>query len=428
MNEINTRLDQREREGRPIVVGLVGAGQMGSEIVSQVGEMRGMEIGVVVDLSPERARHGFAHSRKKPDVVVADTLADAERARAAGACVATTDYRIATRLSGVDAVIDATGSVRMAATVAMDAIDHKKHIVMMSVEADVTVGPILRRLADNAGVVYSLAAGDEPAAICELYRFADALGFEVVCAGKGKNNPLNIYSTPETEADKAKQRKMNPRMLCEFVDGSKTAIEMTAVSNATGLVIDKRGMHGARSTVPELNSVFVPVADGGVLSRSGVVDFAIGVHPGVFVVVRTDNEHIQAGMKDRDMGPGPYYTLYRPFHLCSVEVPLTVAQAVFYAESSGHPGGKLITECIAVTKRDIAAGETLDGIGEFCYRGSVEHADVAQKERLLPLGLAQGCRVRTAIPRDTAITYDMVEVDEASVLVDLRRMQDKLYR
>lgn len=427
MNEINIRLRQREKEGRPIMVGLVGAGQMGSEIVSQIGEMRGMEACVVVDVSVERALKGFEHTRKHLEIVVADTLAEAERAVSAGKCVAATDYRIATRLSRVDAVIDATGSTRMAALVAMDAVDHKKHIVMMSVESDVTVGPILRRFAENAGVVYSLAAGDEPAAIVELYRFADSLGFEVVAAGKGKNNPLNIYSTPETEASKARERMMNPRMLCEFVDGSKTAIEMAAVSNATGLVPDKRGMHGARSSVDQLNSVFVPLADGGVLNRRGVVDFAIGVHPGVFVIVSTDNKHIMAGMKDRDMGPGPYYTLYRPFHLCSVEVPLTVCQAVFYGESSGHPGGRLVTECIAVSKRDLAAGETLDGIGEFCYRGSVELATIARDERLLPLGMAQGCRVTTDIPRDTAITYEMVETDEKSVLVDLRRIQDKLF-
>lgn len=427
MNEINTRLEQRENEGRPIMVGLVGAGQMGSEIVSQIGEMRGMEVCVVVDLTVERARRGFEHSRRHREIVVAETATEAERAVSAGKCVATTDYRIATRLSPVEAVIDATGSTRMAAMVAMDAIDHKKHIVMMSVESDVTVGPILRRLAENAGVVYSLAAGDEPAAIVELFRFADALGFEVIAAGKGKNNPLNIYSTPETEASRARERMMNPRMLCEFVDGSKTAIEMTAVSNATGLVPDKRGMHGAKSTVAELNSVFIPQADGGVLSKRGIVDFAIGVHPGVFLIVSTDNEHIKAGMRDRDMGPGPYYTLYRPFHLCSVEVPLTVCQAVFYGESSGHPGDRLITECIAVSKRDIVAGEILDGIGEFCYRGSVELAAPAREERLLPLGIAQGCRVVKDIPRDTAITYEMVEVEENSVLVDLRRIQDKLF-
>lgn len=427
MNDIRAKLQERERTRRPVRVGLIGAGQMGSEIVSQIGEMIGMEVSVVVDVTAERAIRGFVHSRKHREVVTVKDIDEAERAVESGKVVATTDYRIATSLPQIEAVIDATGSTRTASHVAMEAIGNRKHIVMMSVETDVTVGPILRHLAEGAGVVYSLAAGDEPAAIVELYRFADSLGFEVVTAGKGKNNPLNIYSTPDTEADRAAQRKMNPRMLCEFVDGSKTAIEMAAVSNATGLVPDKRGMHGARSTVADLNTVFIPRAEGGVLEKRGVVDFAIGVHPGVFVIVTTENEHIRAGLLDRDMGPGPYYTLYRPFHLCSVEVPLTVCQAVFYGESTGHPAGALVTECITVSKRDIAAGEVLDGIGEFSYRGSVEIASVARAERLLPLGIAQGCTALRDIPRDTAITYDMVQVDETSVLIDLRRLQDKLY-
>jgi predicted homoserine dehydrogenase-like protein len=425
MNDIPAKLKEREKSARPVVAGLVGAGQMGSEIVSQIGEMRGMEVGIVVDVSMERARAGFSHSKKSASIVETNDLEEAEKAIARGMSVASTDYRLACRLSGVEAVIDATGSTRMAATVAMDAIENKKHIIMMSVESDVTVGPILRSMAESAGVVYSLAAGDEPASIIELYRFADALGFEIVTAGKGKNNPLNIYSTPDTEAEKARKRGVNPRMLCEFVDGSKTAIEMAAVSNATGLLPDVRGMHGAKSSVAELNAVFIPKKDGGVLNSRGVVDFAIGVHPGVFVIITTDNDHIKAGLKDRDMGPGPYYTLYRPYHLCSVEVPLTVAQAVFYGESTGHPGKKLVTECIAVAKNDITPGEVLDGIGEFCYRGSVEGAETARKENLLPLGLAQGCRAIKAIPKDTAISYDMVEVDESSVLIDLRRIQDK---
>jgi predicted homoserine dehydrogenase-like protein len=298
---------------------------------------------------------------------------------------------------------------------------------MMNVECDVTIGPMLHRLAENAGVIYSLAAGDEPAACVELYRFANALGFEIVAAGKGKNNPLNIYSTPAIEQSKADARKMSARMLCEFVDGTKTAVEMAAVSNATGLVPDLRGMHGAKSTVPELNKVFVPEKDGGVLEKKGVVDFAIGVHPGVFLVVTTDNERIKEGLVQRDMGPGPYYTLYRPYHLCSIEVPLSIAQCVLYGESSGHPKGALVSECIAVAKKDLKKGETLDGIGEFCYRGSIELAPVAKKERLLPLGLAKGCLLVKDVQRDTVITYDMVAMPKETVLLQLRRIQDQLY-
>lgn len=427
MYEIDGKLADRERQGRPVMVAIIGAGQMGTEIITQIGEMRGMEVAVVVDLSHERATAGFSSSKKKARVISTDDLAEAERAAATGARVATTDYRIATRLAAVEAIVDATGSTEMGAKITMDAIDHKKHVVMMNVECDVTIGPILRRMAENAGVVYSLAAGDEPASIMELYRFARAIGFEVVAAGKGKNNPLNHYATPATEQAKADARKMSARMLCEFVDGSKTAVEMAAVSNATGLVPDCRGMHGPKSTVPEINKVFIPKAEGGVLDKKGIVDFGIGVHPGVFVVVTTDNERIKEGLVQRDMGEGPYYTLYRPYHLCSIEVPLTVAQCVIYRESSGHPLGRLSSECIAIAKRGLKKGERLDGIGEFCYRGSIELAEVAKKEGLLPLGLAKDCVLKVDVPQDTVLTYDMVEAPSGSVLRELRRIQDTMY-
>jgi len=427
MYEIDTKLEQREHDKKPIQVALVGAGQMGTEIITQVGEMVGMEIAVVVDLSPEIAVKGYSYSKKQASVALTNDLAEAAAAVAAGQKIATTNYKIATALPQIDAVIDATGSTEMGAIVALEAINHKKHIIMMSVECDITVGPILRQMAENAGVVYSLAAGDEPAATIELYRFAKALGFTIVAAGKGKNNPLNIYATPADVQAKADARKMSARMLCEFVDGSKTAIEMAAVSNATGLIPDIRGMHGAAASVNTLKDVFCLAKDGGVLNQIGVVDFAIGVHPGVFVIAHTNNQRIRDGLVQRDMGPGPYYTLFRPFHLCSVEVPLSVAQAVFYHESSGHPRKCLVSECIAVAKKDLKAGQMLDGIGEYCYRGSIERADIARQERLLPLGLAKGCILKADVPKDTVITYDLVTMAKESVLLQLRRIQDQLH-
>jgi len=356
-----------------------------------------------------------------------ESVKAAQAAIDSGRLALATDWQLVPQLPVVQTVVDATGSPELGVSIALESIRARKHIVMMNVECDVTIGPILRRMARNAGVVYSWAAGDEPAAILELYRFAHALGFEIVAAGKGKNNPLDHYATPDTERDKAAQRKMSARMLCEFVDGSKTAVEMAAVSNATGLVPDVRGMHGARATVADLTRVFVPERDGGVLKRKGVVDFAIGVHPGVFLLVTTDNARIREGLVQRDMGDGPYYTLFRPFHLCSLEVPLTVAHCVLYGESSGHPRDALVSECIAITKRPLEPGQVLDGIGEFCYRGSIDLAEVARRERLLPLGLAKGCVVKTRVPKDTVLTHDMVDLPGESVLLQLRRIQDRLY-
>jgi predicted homoserine dehydrogenase-like protein len=217
---------------------------------------------------------------------------------------------------------------------------------------------------------------------------------------------------------------MSANMLCEFVDGSKTAVEMAAVSTATGLMPDIRGMHGARATVATLKDVFCPRKHGGVLNGTGVVDFAIGVHPGVFLVFTTDNTRLKDALIQRDMGPGPYYQLFRPYHLCSIEVPLTVAQAVLYRESSGHPGPRLVSECIAVAKRDLKAGAILDGIGGTCYRGSIEKAGIAAAEGLLPLGLAKGCVLKRAVSRDEPLRRDEVEFGAESVLLELRRLQD----
>lgn len=420
------KLRQREKGGNPILIAIVGVGQMGAEIVATVGEMDGMRVAATVDLTMERATAAYRQGRRPVEVVETNDIEAATKAVDAGKAVACTDFRVATRLPRVDVIVDATGSAEMGAVCSLDAIHNKKHVVMMSVECDVTIGPILRRLADDAGVVYSMAAGDEPAAIMEVWRFARSMGFEAVCAGKGKNNPLNIRATPDDVMEKANARRMSAKMLCEFVDGSKTAIEMAAVSNATGLVPDMRGMHAAKATVPELNKVFVPKNDGGILGTSGVVDFAIGVHPGIFVIVKTDNPCMVNGLSQRDMGTGPYYTLYRPYHLCSIEVPLTCASCVLYGESSGHPGPKLVSECIAVAKRDLKAGEILDGIGEYSYRGSIDRAETAAAENLLPLGLAKGYRLRRDVGKDEALAYDMVEIDSDSPLRQLRRLQDAL--
>jgi predicted homoserine dehydrogenase-like protein len=403
------------------MVGLIGAGQMGTEIIAQIGEMVGMRVCVVVDLTLERALRGYTVSHRPIDPVATNDLAEAARALAAGHCVASTDFRAATSLPGIEVVIDATGSPETGAISALDAIQNRRHMVMMNVECDVTVGPVLSRLARNAGVVYSLASGDEPAAIIELCRFSRALGFRIVAAGKGKNNPLDIHATPDDWRERAFERGMSPRMLVEFVDGSKTMVEMAAVSNATGLVPDVRGMHGPQVLLKDLTKVFCTSEQGGILSREGVVEYAIGdVHPGVFVIFTTDNPTIRAGLVQRDMGTGPNYLLYRPYHLCSLEVPLTVARAVLYGESSGHPREKPTAECIAVAKKDLARGERLDAIGEYCYRGSIECRETAQKENCLPLGLAQGCVTRREVACDTVITWDMVAPAPGSVLYHLR--------
>lgn len=426
MYAIDEKLEELESAGTPIQIGLVGVGQMGKDIIAQVVGMRGIEIAVAVDLTTDRVAEGFQLSGGDVDIICTDDVSEADKALRAGKKVASTNYRVATRCENIQVVIDATGSPEMGARISLDAINNKKHIVMMNVECDVTIGPILRQLADNAGVVYSLSAGDEPGSIMEIYRFAKALGFEIVAAGKGKNNPLDSYATPDQWQERARARNMNPQMLVEFVDGSKTMVEMAAVSNATGLVPEVRGMHGPKCVVEDLTKVFCPRSQGGILARTGVVDYAIGdIHPGVFVIVTTDNRRIIEGLVQRDMGNGPNYLLYRPYHLCSIETPLTAAQAVIYGEPTMKPRKRLTSECIAVAKTDLKAGTVLDGIGGYCYRGSIDLHETAKKERFLPLGLAKGAKLKTDVAIDQVITYDMVDLPE-SVLLQLRRIQDTL--
>lgn len=429
MNAINERLQQLEAKQTPVQVGLVGAGQMGQEILCTVQRMIGIRISVVVDLSFERTQLALRMAGVPDDrVVCTNDVRAAAGAIEAGKMVAATDWQLPAALSHVQVIVDATGSPELGVLIAQAAFAARKHIVMMNVECDVTVGSILKRQADDAGVVYTLAAGDEPAAILELYRFATALGFEVVAAGKGKNNPLDITATPQALAETARRRDMSARMLCEFVDGSKTAVEMCSVANATGLVPDVRGMHGPRATRDTLHQVFCPKSQGGVLEKSGVVDYAIGVHPGVFVVVTTDQPRLRQGLIQRDMGPGPNYLLFRPYHLCSIEVPLTCAQTVIYGESAGHPARQPVAECIAIAKRDLRAGEQLDAIGECCYRGSIDTAANARAENLLPLGLAKGCVLGKTVPAGQPIRLaDLVEMPDTA-LTRARKLQDSLQR
>ncbi|MDR0601408.1 MAG: SAF domain-containing protein [Treponema sp.] len=427
MYEIDKKLEKLEMAGTPIGVALIGVGQMGSEIIAQVGLMKGMRILIAADINAGAAEEAF-RAAGYTDVAVTDNAREADTAMAEGKPVVTGDYRLAISRGGVQVVIDATGSPEMGARSTLECIRHKKHITMMNVECDVTAGPVLRDLSRQAGIVYSLTAGDEPGSIIELYRFARAIGFDVVAAGKGKNNPLDIHANPGTLAEKAAMRKMSARMLCEFVDGSKTSIEMAAVSNATGLLPDISNMHGPKVNISALTSVFALEKDGGILRRRGAVDYGIGdINPGVFVIFTTESKKLKDSLVQRDMGEGPYYLLLRPYHLCGCETPLTAAQAVIYGESSGHPGRKLRSECTAIAKKDLNAGETLDGIGGYCYRAGIERYEDALKLRALPAGLAEGAVLTKDVPKDGIITRDDIRFEGESVLRSMRKVQDELY-
>lgn len=421
------KLVARERSGRPIAVGLVGAGQMGMGLVSQVACMRGMRITAIADLMLDRARHAFrAAGVADQEIVVADDPGMADAALAMGRRVITRNADLLPQLPGLEAIIEATGVPDLGARIAFSAIMGRKHIVLLNVETDVTVGPILKRMADLAGVVYTGAAGDEPAATLELYQFAQTLGLTVICAGKGKNNPLNRLATPDMLAAEAEAKGAAPKMLCSFVDGTKTMVEMAALANATGLLPSRRGLYGPTTTVDQLANVFALRDQGGILEQAGVVDYAIGnVAPGVFLVFTSTLHVVVEELRYLKMGHGPNWVLYRPYHLTSLETPLSVARAVLDGEATIAPSHGLVAEVITVAKRQLRAGETIDGIGGFMVYGLIEHAPIAHAEQLLPLGLAQGALLRRDVPMGAPLSYADVQLDERQSVVQLRRLQDQ---
>jgi predicted homoserine dehydrogenase-like protein len=423
-------LAARAETGKPVRIGLVGAGEMGTDIVSRVAHMRGIEIGAISELNPHAAGRSVSIAYGDLDRAVATDSTVALNAAIESGRIATTQ-RVETLLESglIDVVIDATGIPSVGAEIGLAAMEHGKHLVMMNVEADVTIGAYLRSEAERLGVVYSLGAGDEPSSCMELIEFVSAMGHRIVSAGKGKNNPLNFDATPDAYTDEAVRRHMNPRMLVEFVDGSKTMVEMAAIANATGLIPDRPGMHGPACSRDELNKVLIPESAGGVLSSGeGRVDYSIGkgVAPGVFVVAEMDHPRIRERMEDLKMGDGPYFTFFRPYHLTSLEVPLTCARVVLYGKADMIPMARPVAEVCAVAKKDMDVGETLDQIGEYCYRAWIMTAAEARSAAAIPCGLLTGAKVIAPIKKGDLITRANATVPTNSKIAMLRARQDAM--
>ncbi|MEO8135626.1 MAG: SAF domain-containing protein [Betaproteobacteria bacterium] len=424
-------LAQRQREGRPVRIGLIGAGQMGTDIIVQTALMQGIDVVAAADAVADNviaARAIAGDGAREPEF--ADGASATAGAIGRGRLAVTKSFRDVCTAEGVDVVIDATGNPNVGAEVAMCAIKAGKHMVMMNVEADVTIGPYLSMKAAEAGVVYTLGAGDEPSSTMELVNFVRSLGYPIIAAGKGKNNAFNLDATPDHYVEEATRRNMNPRMLTEFVDGSKTMVEMVALANATGMVPDIPGMHGPSAPLDKLHQVLCPREEGGLLSRKGVVDFSVatGVAPGVFVIAEMRHPRLRERMNDLRLGEGPYYTFYRPYHLTSLEVPLSAAAAVLFGQAHMRPMPVPTAEVCAKAKRDLAPGETLDAIGEYCYRGFALSRTDSLARNALPLGLAQGAKVTRQIARGDYLTYQNCAPDERQKIVEVRRAQDDSLR
>jgi predicted homoserine dehydrogenase-like protein len=420
-----------EHEGKRIRIGLVGAGFMGRGIVETVRACPGMTVTAVADIDPERVRAVFEEAG---ETAVVEVDSDERSVRGEKNIarvkdeqpVVTSSPRVIAQLESVDMVIEATGDPEIGAEVAYFGIMHGKHVGMLNVETDVTIGPQLNRLAKRAGVVYTVCAGDEPAAIKDLCDFARLSGLTIVACGKGKNNPLDLNATPDGLAEKAGETGLNPKILTEFVDGTKTMVEMSCVANATGLSVDRRNMHGPVVSKEKLPQVFSLQKEGGILEHEGVVDYTIGdLAPGVFAVVRPNGPVADEMMQYLHIGVGPNYLLYRPYHLTSLEVADSISRACLYGRPTIAPLSGLRTEVITIAKKNLEQGERIDGIGGFTIRGGVERFEEAKKQKLLPLGLAKGAVLNKDVQIGTPLRWDDVVLRD-SLLLHLRKLQDSV--
>ncbi len=418
------RLLIREHNNDAIKVGLVGCGQMGSGLVHVTHKMSGMETVAIADINVQRPLATLRSlGIRDDDICITNKPGEAEDALRTGQYLVTEDAILLTHLESVDAVVEATGLTDIGARVAWECVHNAKHIVMLNVETDVTVGPQLFQAAKRNGCVYTVASGDEPGELFRLYQQARVLGFDVICLGKGKNNTIDLDATPESCREEALAKGMNPKMLAAFKDGSKTMVEMAAVSNATGLLPDVPGMHGPHVDVPELTQVFVPISAGGIFNHIGCVDYSTGrVAPGIFAIVTTDDPRIHQDMRFVSMGPGPYYALLRPYHLCNIETPLAIADAVLKGEYT-VASSNLVSEVLSIAKRTLMPGEVLGTIGSADYYGRIYTRDQATALQGIPLGLTTGSTVQKVTRKGEVLTVDNCLPDVRSFVYQLRYAQ-----
>jgi len=422
---VDNELERREQNGKPIRVALVGAGYMGRGIALQIEQyITGMRLVAISNRTLAAADRAFREA-EIDSFATAETVRQMEESISSGKYVITDNPMLLCEAEGIDAIIEATGDVEFSAQVAVKAIENKKHIILMNAELDATVGPILKVHADRAGVVITNADGDQPGVMMNLMRFVKSIGYEPVLAGNIKGLQ-DYYRTPETQKGFAEQHNITPKMATSFADGTKISMENAIVANATGFKVGKRGMYGPRCAhVSEAANLF-PVDQ---MRNGGLVDYILGAEPGpgVFVLGYNDHPTRQSYMRYFKMGDGPIYVFYVPYHLPHLEVPLTAARAVLFQDAAVAPIAGPVCDVITVAKRDLKAGQTLDGIGGFTCYGILENADVSRAENFLPMGLSEECRLKKDIKKDQVITRADVKFPPERLSDKLRTEQDAFF-
>lgn len=425
---VDSALRRRAAEGRPVRVALIGAGFMGRAVANQiVNSVAGMKLVAIGNRTVENARRAWREAGISEWREVSRS-GDLNDAIAAGRAVVTEDAMVLCEGEGIDVLIEATGAVEFGAQFAMRSIGCGRDVVTMNVELDATIGSAIQRHAEAAGVIFSVADGDQPGTEMNLWRHVKAMGFQPLVCGsiKGLHDP---HRNPTTQKAFAERWGQNPHMVTSFADGSKVSFEQACVANATGMSIEMRGMRGGEFDGHVDDLCQSGRYDVGLLRElGGVADYVVGLRPapGVFVLATHDDPKPRRMLDLYKLGPGPLYSFYTPYHLCHFEVPLSAARVALFRDivlAAERPK----VDVIAVAKIDLKAGQTLDAIGGFLTYGQCEKYAISRAERLLPLGLAEGCRLRRDVPRDAAIRYDDVEIPGGRLCDRLRAEQDAVF-
>jgi predicted homoserine dehydrogenase-like protein len=419
---VDTALRECENAGRPIRIGMVGAGATGRAIALQLGTpVPGMRLVAIANRTATHAERAFKEA-EFTKWVRAESAHEAEAAIARGIPVLAEDPFVLTRCGAIDMILEVTGTIEAGARVTLDAFDHGKHVVLVNAELDSLLGPILKVKADKAGVVVTHTDGDEPGVAMTLLRYLRTLGLRPVAAGNIKGM-VDYYRNPDTQRAFAEKNDQDARKVTSFADATKLSMEATVLSNATGFKVGRRGMYGpACQYVREIGNLLPPKQ----MIETGLVDYALGAapHTGAFVVIHEESPLKKAQLAYYKLGDGPFYVFYTPFHLPHLQIASTIGRAFVHRDPTVAPIDGPVCEVVTVAKRDLNAGERLDGIGGFCSYGLIENAPVARAASALPIGLSEGSVLRRNVLKDAVVTFDDVDMPPAGLVENLWREQN----
>lgn len=419
------KLNERDKEKNPIKVAIAGTGFIGRGLINQISLMKGIKVIAIGNRNVRKAEEVVNQIGINITGKICNHSLELNNSVKEGK-IGIVSNPLLLAETEADIIVDCTGDVMTGASLGFATLNNNKHFIS-NPEMDVTIGPVLNKIAETKGAIYSDQEGDEPGVIMGLYRYVKLLGLDVIAAGKFKKF-YDRHANPTTVKKWADKAEQSPYKISSFTDGSKMSIEMAIVSNATGLVPDVRGMHLPSSTLNTAANVLTTKETGGILSSKGIVDIVFDVEPsgGVYIVATTSHPRIIKDLQYYKMGEGPNYLFYRPYHLCSFEMAIGIIRAVIDGDSTIKPIGKPVADVITVAKKDLFPGDTLDSIGGYSYYGLIDKADIIKRENILPIGLAKGAKIVKPVKMDTPISFNDIEIDTTTILWELRQQYNNM--